>query len=278
MLYFVATPIGNLLDLSPRALEVLNEVDFIAAEDTRRTRKLLTHFYIKTKLFSFHQHNERAGTEKIITKLLEGKSIAVVSDSGMPLISDAGQLLAEKLWEENIEYTCIPGASAVEVALVMSGMPTDKFRFLGFAPRDKNEYKEFLKSALSESITTIIFESPKRILKTLEDISKIDSSRKIAVARELTKIHEEVIRGSAKEIISHFSDGEVRGECVIVIAPAQKLEYKKAEYILAELVDKIQKISYLPHTKIAKIISALTGISKREIYNETTKHTKHTKF
>ena len=272
MLYFVATPIGNLYDLSPRALEVLSEVDAIAAEDTRRTRKLLTHFYIKTKLFSFHQHNERAGTEKIIAKLKEGKSIAVVSDSGMPLISDAGQLLAEKLWEENIEYTCIPGASAVEVALVMSGMPTDRFRFLGFAPRDKNEYNEFLKHALSEAITTIIFESPKRLLKTLENISKIDSFRKIAVARELTKIHEEVIRGTSEEIINHFSDGEVKGECVIVIAPAPKHEDKKAEYNLLEMAEKIQKISDLPHTKVAKIISALTGISKREIYNATTKN------
>ncbi|RLD08191.1 MAG: 16S rRNA (cytidine(1402)-2'-O)-methyltransferase [Chlamydiae bacterium] len=270
MLYFVATPIGNLYDLSPRAIEVLNEVDAIAAEDTRRTRKLLTHFYIKTKLFSFHQHNERAGTEKIITKLQEGKSIAVVSDSGMPLISDAGQLLAEKLWKEKIEYTCIPGASAVEVALVMSGMPTDKFRFLGFAPRDKKEYAEFLKSALSESITTIIFESPKRLLKTLENISTIDSLRQIAVARELTKIHEKVVRGTALEIINCFSDGEVKGECVIVIAPAPKLEDKKAEYNLAEMVEKVRKISGLQHSKAAKIVAVLTGISKREIYNKTT--------
>ena len=271
MLYFIATPIGNLLDLSPRALEVLNEVDFIAAEDTRRTRKLLTHFYVKTKLFSFHQHNERAGTEKIIAKLQEGKSIAVVSDSGMPLISDAGQLLAEALWEKDIKYTCIPGASAVEVALVMSGMPTDKFRFLGFAPRDKKEYSEFLKSALSEAITTIIFESPKRLLKTLENISIIDSFRKIAVARELTKIHEEVIRGTAREIIEHFSENDVKGECVIVTAPAPEQEDKKAEYNLAEMADKIQKISDLQHSKVAKILSVLTGISKREIYNQTTK-------
>lgn len=270
MLYFIATPIGNLDDLSPRAIEVLSDVDAIGAEDTRRTRKLLTHFEIKTKLFSFHQHNERAGTEKILAKLRDGKSIAVVSDSGMPLISDAGQLLAETLWEENIKYTCIPGASAVETALVVSGLPTDKFRFLGFAPRDKNEYADFLKSALCEPITTIIFESPKRLLKTIKDISTIDSFRQIAVARELTKIHEEVIRGVATEIIEHFSVDEVKGECVIVIAPAPDGEEKKAEYNLAEMVDKVQKISGLQHSKASKIVSVLTGISKREIYNKTT--------
>jgi 16S rRNA (cytidine1402-2'-O)-methyltransferase len=269
MIYFVATPIGNLYDLSQRAMDVLSEVDAIAAEDTRRTRKLLTHFGIKTKLFSFHKHNERAGTEKILAKLREGKSIAVVSDSGMPMISDAGQFLAEKLWEENVSYTCIPGASAVEVALVMSGLPTDKFRFLGFAPRDKNEYDAFLKSAMREPITTIIFESPKRLLKTLKDISKIDSSRQIAVARELTKIHEEVIRDTAINIINKFNDGEVKGECVIVIAPAPERVKEQKEYNFLDLMEKVQKISGLPHSKAAKIISAITGVSKREIYNQT---------
>ena len=270
MLYFIATPIGNLDDLSPRAIDILSEVDALGAEDTRRTRKLLTHFDIKTKLFSFHQHNERASTEKILAKLQEEKSIAIVSDSGMPLISDAGQLLAETLWEKGIKYSCIPGASAVETALVVSGMPTDKFRFLGFAPRDKKEYTEFLKSALCEPITTIIFESPKRLLKTLKDISLLDSFRQIAVARELTKIHEEVVRGVATGIIDHFSDNEVKGECVIIIAPAPKTEDKKAEYNLVEMVEKVQRISGLQHSKAAKIVAALTGISKREIYNKTT--------
>lgn len=264
MLYFVATPIGNLYDLSARALEILSGVDAIAAEDTRRTRKLLTHFGIKTKLFSFHQHNERAGTEKILGKLKEGKSIAVVSDSGMPLISDAGQFLAEKLWEENIKYSCIPGASAVETALVMSGLPTDAYRFLGFVPREKNN--DFISSALSEPITTILFESPKRLLNTLKIIFSIDPLRKLAVARELTKIHEEVTRGAAQEIIEHFSDGEVKGECVIVIAPAPKNENKKEEYNLNEMAEKIRKISDLPHSKTAKILAAITGLPKREIY------------
>ena len=143
MLYFIATPIGNLEDMSPRARFLLSTVDSIGAEDTRRTRKLLSHFDIHTPLFSFHQHNERERTETILVKLQTGKSIAIVSDSGMPIISDAGQLLAEELWRAGLKFTCIPGPSAVETALVVSGLPAAAYQFLGFIPRGRKAGEKF---------------------------------------------------------------------------------------------------------------------------------------
>jgi 16S rRNA (cytidine1402-2'-O)-methyltransferase len=269
MLYLVATPIGNLEDLSPRAQRVLREVNAIGAEDTRHTLKLLAHFDIHTPLFSFHQHNEKQRIEEIVARLKNGEHIAIVSDAGMPLISDAGFLLVERLQSEKLEHTCIPGSSAVETALVLSGLPTDTFQFLGFMPREKKDAAKARKNALESLITTVFFESPQRLVDTLREFALQSPDRTVAVARELTKIHEEVVKGSAQEVLAHFETAGVKGECVLLISPAASTDQPALPLSgsISEMVTRVQEIGNVPRSTAAKIVAAVTGLPKREVYD-----------
>ena len=217
-LYIVPTPIGNLKDITFRAIEVLKEVDLILAEDTRTSGKLLKHFEISTPSQSHHMHNEHKTVEGLINKLKSGTTIALISDAGTPAISDPGFLLTRACIENNVEVDCLPGATAFVPALVNSGLPNDKFVFEGFLPVKKGRQTRLL--ALAEETRTIIFyESPHKLLKTLTNFCEyFGDDRQVSVSRELTKLYEETIRGTAKEVLQHYTNKPPKGEIVIVVA------------------------------------------------------------
>jgi 16S rRNA (cytidine1402-2'-O)-methyltransferase len=217
-LYIVPTPIGNLKDMTFRAIEVLKEVDLILAEDTRTSGKLLKHFDIATPSQSHHMHNEHKTVEGLINKLKSGTTIALISDAGTPAISDPGFLLTRACIENNIEVDCLPGATAFVPALVNSGLPNDKFVFEGFLPVKKGRQTRLL--TLAEETRTIIFyESPHKLLKTLSNFCEyFGEDRQVSVSRELTKLYEETIRGTAKEVLDHYTSKPPKGEIVIVVA------------------------------------------------------------
>jgi 16S rRNA (cytidine1402-2'-O)-methyltransferase len=216
-LYLVSTPIGNLGDLSPRAVDVLSSVDLILAEDTRRTRVLLGASGISVPVRSYHDHNKERVTPDVIEMLRGGKRIALVADAGTPAVSDPGYYLVRRLIEEGIEFTAVPGPSAVLTALVLSGLPTDRFAFFGYMPRKKGERERVIEEAGANRGTGIFFESPHRLIKTLEVFERILPGRELVVARELTKVHEEVVRGDATRLLEHFSGKGIRGECVLLV-------------------------------------------------------------
>jgi len=216
-LYIVPTPIGNLKDITLRALEVLKEVDFILAEDTRTSGKLLKHYEINTHMQSHHMHNEHKTVESIIQKLKNGTSIALISDAGTPAISDPGFLLTRACIENNIEVDCLPGATAFVPALVNSGLPNDKFVFEGFLPVKKGRQTR-LKLLAEETRTIIFYESPHKLIKTLTNFCEyFGEDRLVSVSRELTKLYEETIRGTAKEVLEHYTNKPPKGEIVIVV-------------------------------------------------------------
>lgn len=217
VLYLVGTPIGNLEDITYRAVRILQEAEIIAAEDTRQTRKLLTHFGISGRLVSYHEHNKRASGPELIRLMKEGAAIALVSDAGLPAISDPGADLVQMATEEGIPVVPIPGPNAALSALIASGMPTDTFTFLGFMPRDRKKLEERLKQWKHISSTLILYESPHRIMKTLEGIGEHWGNRQICLARELTKRHEEFVRGTVRECLDHLDEFPPIGEyCLIV--------------------------------------------------------------
>jgi 16S rRNA (cytidine1402-2'-O)-methyltransferase len=270
MLFVVGTPIGNLEDMSDRGIRILNEVDAIGAEDTRHTRKLLSYFDIKKPTFSFHQHNERHKTEVIIDRLKNGENIAIVSDAGMPLISDAGQILVKRLQEEQLEYTCVPGPSAVETALVLSGLPTDRYTFFGFVPRDNKDRGKLWEDLTHCTCTAVLFESPRRLCDTLKDMQQNLTGRQVVVAREMTKLHEERISGSPLDIIMHFEQGDgVKGECVILVEPAEESPEQHQLSTAIALVGKVQSLGDVSRSNAAKIVAELTGIPRRTLYRES---------
>ncbi len=216
MLYIVSTPIGNLDDVSQRTISTLKKVDLILAEDTRRIKKLMNRYDIKNEITSYHEHTSPKKEEKIISLLKEGKEISLVSDSGTPLISDPGYKLVKKAVHEGIKISPIPGPSAILSALVSSGCTTDKFMFLGFVPKKQGERKKFFEKIKNTDMTTIIYESPYRITKTLEVMKDILPGRDICICREITKKFEEFIYGNSKEILDKMSK-KVKGEITIVI-------------------------------------------------------------
>jgi 16S rRNA (cytidine1402-2'-O)-methyltransferase len=219
-LYLVATPIGNLEDISLRALRILREATVIAAEDTRHTRKMLTHHGIRARLVSLHEHNERARTPALLARLQEGQTVAVVSDAGTPGLSDPGTGLVRAAAEAGIQVVPIPGPSAFVSALVASGLPTSPVTFLGFLPESKGERRRAVEAVRSLPHTLVAYESPHRLLATLEALLEILGDRRVAAAREMTKIHEEVVRGSLRETLQYFSAHHPRGEFTIVIEGA----------------------------------------------------------
>ncbi len=218
MLYIVPTPIGNLQDITLRALEVLKKVDLILAEDTRTSIKLLNHYQIVRPLSPYHQHNEHQVLQHLINQLLQGKTIAMISDAGTPGISDAAFLLVRECIKVGVKVECLPGATAFVPALINSGLPTNRFVFEGFLPLKKGR-QTMLKKLSAEERTLIFYESPHRLNKTLEElIIYFGANRQCAVSRELSKIHEENFRGTIEEAVRHFSQKEIRGEIVIILA------------------------------------------------------------
>ncbi|MFA4948806.1 MAG: 16S rRNA (cytidine(1402)-2'-O)-methyltransferase [Candidatus Krumholzibacteriia bacterium] len=215
--YLVSTPIGNLEDLSARAAETLRSVDVVLAEDTRKARVLLDRLGIRAQVRSYHDYNQERMTPLIIGELKEGKRFALVADAGTPLISDPGFLLIRRLAAEGIAVTAIPGACAVTTALVLSGLPPDRFTFYGYIPRKTGERDGLIREAAENPYTCIFYESPHRLLKTLEAFSRILGEREVVVARELTKLHEEVLRGTAAELFARFEATPPRGELTVLV-------------------------------------------------------------
>ncbi|MGH2704606.1 MAG: 16S rRNA (cytidine(1402)-2'-O)-methyltransferase [Actinomycetota bacterium] len=262
-LVICATPIGNLEDASPRLLRTLAEADLVAAEDTRRARKLLTHYGIRARLVSYHEANERARVPALLEHLRRGELVALVSDSGMPAISDPGYRIVQACVEESIPVGVVPGPSAVLAALAVSGLPTDRFAFEGFLPRRSGERRRRLEALADEARTLVVFESPTRLIELLEDIQSVLGDRRVAVARELTKVHEEVLRGSAGELLDALREREVLGEVAVVVegapAPAGGLEraVEEARLLIAE---------GLPPSKAAASVAARSSVTRREVY------------
>lgn len=266
-IYLVATPIGNLEDMTLRAIRILKEVDLIAAEDTRNTLKLLNHFEIKKPLISYHRHNEEIKVESLIEKLKNGENIAVVSDAGTPGISDPGEVIVKEAIENNIEVIPIPGACAAINALIASGLDTKEFVFMGFLPINKKLRREKIKEIENETKTLIIYEAPHKLKNTLEDLKDILQNRKVVLAREITKIHEEFIRGNIEEIISKADD--LKGEMIILIEGTE-LKEKEIEVNKLSLDEHFEfyKNQGLDKKEIIKKIAKDRGVSKNEIYME----------
>ena len=221
-LYLVSTPIGNLEDVTLRALRVLREVDRVAAEDTRHVRKLLQHYGIRQRVVSCHEHNERARTTQLLELLRSGRSVALVSDAGTPVLSDPGGHLVRACVESGIPVVAVPGPSAVTTALVVSGLPAQQFLFLGFLPRRRPARRRFLEGVRDQPATLVLFESPHRLVECLEDLREVLGDRRAAVCRELTKLHEEVRRGTLSELVASFRDVPVRGEVTVVVGGAAR--------------------------------------------------------
>lgn len=269
-LYIVATPIGNLDDITLRAIKTLKEVDIIAAEDTRHTLKLLNHLEISKPLISYHRHNEEVKTEELIDKLLEGKNIALVSDAGTPAISDPGAEAVKVAISNNIEVIPIPGACAAITALVASGMDTKEFTFIGFLPQNKKNRKEKLDQIQKEERTIILYEAPHKILKTLEDLKEILEQRKVVIARELTKIHEEYKTGTIEELQKEITNP--KGEYVIIIEKnnitQNEIEQKKLMELTVEEQYKYYEAQGMDKKEIIKQIAKTRNVNKNEIYQK----------
>jgi 16S rRNA (cytidine1402-2'-O)-methyltransferase len=266
-LYVVATPIGNREDITVRALNTLREADLIAAEDTRKTGNFLSHHKIKNRLISYHEHNENKRTPEIISKLLAGTSIALVSNAGTPSVSDPGYRLIETAIENNIEVIPIPGVSAAIAAMSVSGLPTDSFVFVGFPPRKKGKRLKFLTELAVEPRPLIFYESPQRILAFLEEIVSHMGDRPAVLAREMTKLHEEFIRGSVSEILMTMKKrAKVKGECTLLVAGRKEKEEIDSEMVEAEIKAALKK-HQSGLSEITKLIAQKYGLSKNEIYN-----------
>ena len=270
ILYVTGTPIGNLSDLSPRAAQVLGEVDFIAAEDTRVTLKLLNHLGIKKPMVSYYEHNKRERGEIICARIEQGESCAIVTDAGMPCISDPGEDLVKLCAERGVKTVVVPGPSAVVSALAVSGLSTGRFTFEGFLSVNKKSRAEHLQSLLHEKRTMIFYEAPHKLPSTLRDFYETFGERRLSIVRELTKIHEEVIRTTTSHAAQSLADGSIKGEIVLVLEGAP--EEEKEEYTLETAVKMARWLiaDGEKATEAAKQAAAATGCKKNEIYRELT--------
>jgi len=263
----VATPIGNLEDITLRALRVLRESDLIACEDTRQTRKLLEHYQIRKLLVSYHEHNEAVRAEELVDRALAGASVAVVTDAGMPGISDPGYRVVAAAIARGVTLVPIPGPVAAEAALAVSGLPAAAFRFSGFLPAKHAQRRKLLQSLASDSATLVFYEAPHRILDCLEDIVAVLGSRPVVVARELTKVHEEFVRGSADEVLACLRGREaIKGEITLLIG--RGLERGVALGTVRERVEQLMSQESLDRMSALKIAARERGISKREAYKQ----------
>jgi 16S rRNA (cytidine1402-2'-O)-methyltransferase len=266
-LILVGTPIGNLSDFSPRAIEALSEADFIAAEDTRVTVKLLNHFGIKKPLVSYYEHNKTERGPVLCERMENGETCALVTDAGMPAISDPGELLVEQCAERGIPVTVVPGPSAVVTALAVSGLPTGRFTFEGFLSVNKKSRREHLEEIREERRTMVFYEAPHKLASTLADLLAVLGNRRIALVRELTKIHEEVIRTTLAEAAERYADGSARGEFVLVVEGAKKEDKPKSEEDAVALA-RSYLVEGLSASEAAKRAASETGRKKGEIYRE----------
>lgn len=267
-LLLVATPIGNLEDLTHRALRTLEECDLIAAEDTRRTRKLLTHYGISKPLVSYYEQNEAKRIPAILDALREGKDVALVSDAGSPGISDPGYRLVREVIDQEMPVTALPGPSAVILALSVSGLPTDRFTFYGFLPRGGSERKKLLEEAAEVPHTIVFFESPHRIVRSLEDMLKLLGDRRAAVCRELTKRFEQVERGPLSELVARGKSRTPKGEFCIVMEGRSRKRNRAAdrEERLKMASEDLKRPTDLPLSEFARQVALKHGLPRREVY------------
>ena len=261
----MATPIGNLGDITYRAVETLKQADLIAAEDTRFSRKLLQHYGITTPMITVHEHNEQAMVDKLLARLNSGENIALISDAGTPLISDPGYRLVSGLRRHAVRITPIPGASSILTALCASGVPTDHFRYAGFLARSGKARTQALNRLISSDETSIVLESPRRLLATLRELQPLDSKREIVVARELTKLHEEFVSGTVDDVIAHFEQQEPRGEIVLLLSPASDEDIELSDQQIIEFLNT-SAMQALPPSARAKAVAKTLGLAKSRVY------------
>jgi 16S rRNA (cytidine1402-2'-O)-methyltransferase len=260
------TPIGNLEDITLRVLSALRDADVVACEDTRRTRVLLDRYGVRAKLVSYHEHNEAARSAELVGRMREGAVVALVSDAGMPLVSDPGYLLVRGCVAAGLPVEVLPGPSAAITALVASGLPADEWHFHGFLPRKKGELRQVLSHPDG---TLVAFESPRRLPATLELLAEIDPEREVAVCRELTKAHEEVVRGSAAELAARYAGAPPKGEIVLVLAPVAAPALADADPAAVDALRKLVDAGAHPR-KAATVVAGLTGGSANALYRALT--------
>lgn len=268
-LYIVGTPIGNLGDFSPRAVETLNNCDFIAAEDTRVTVKLLNHFGIKKNMVSYFEHNRRERGEMIVSRILAGETCALVTDAGMPAISDPGEDLVKLCHENSIKVESVPGPCAFTTALALSGMPSGRFTFEGFLSVNKPSRREHLDSLVNETRTMLFYEAPHKLAATLKDMYSAFGDREIAIVREITKLHEEVIKTTLSKAVELYGEGGLKGEIVLVIRGAE-MQKNSEKLTLEDAVELAKKSSEngLSLSESAKQAAKISGFRKGEIYKK----------
>ncbi len=270
-LYLVATPIGNLGDFSPRGVETLERADFIAAEDTRVSMKLLNHFGIKKPLVSYHEHNRASAGQTILTRLLAGETCALVTDAGTPAISDPGEDLVRLCGENNIAVEAIPGCCAAICALAVSGLPTGRFTFEGFLPANKKERRTALLRLQGEERTMVFHEAPHKLRATLSDMAEILGDRPVALCRELTKLHEETLRTTLSAAVALYAEREPRGEYVLVVAGARPME--EPAVTLEEGVSRVQRLREdgIKMKEAVRSVAGQTALNKNELYDAVLK-------
>ena len=272
ILYLVATPIGNLEDMTFRAVRTLSEVDLIAAEDTRNSIRLLNHFEIKTPMTSYHEYNKIDKAYQLVAKMREGKNIALITDAGTPGISDPGEDIVRICYEEGIPVTSLPGAAACITALTMSGLPTRRFAFEAFLPKDKKEHQAVLEELKTETRTIIIYEAPHHLVRTLQELSDtLGGDRRLTICRELTKRHEEKLQMTLTDSLSYYEVNEPRGEYVLIIAGRSREEMKKEEQAGWEALSLEEHMAHyesqgIDRKEAMKRVAKDRGVSKRDIY------------
>lgn len=271
-LYLCATPIGNLEDITYRVLRTLKEVDLIAAEDTRNSIRLLNHFEIKTPMTSYHEYNKIDKAYQLVAKMREGKNIALITDAGTPGISDPGEDIVRICYEEGIPVTSLPGAAACITALTMSGLPTRRFAFEAFLPKDKKEHQAVLEELKTETRTIIIYEAPHHLVRTLQELSDtLGGDRRLTICRELTKRHEEKLQMTLTDSLSYYEVNEPRGEYVLIIAGRSREEMKKEEQAGWEALSLKEHMAHyesqgIDRKEAMKCVAKDRGVSKRDIY------------
>ncbi len=269
VLYVVATPIGNLEDITYRAVRVLREADLIACEDTRQTRKLLDHYGIAGKVISYHEHNEQSRAEELMQRLREGAAVAQVSDAGMPGISDPGYRLITLAIENGITVVPVPGPAAAITALAGSGLPTDAFEFRGFLPAKSGQRRTALEALKNSEQTIIFYEAPHRIRETLADMVEVlGPERPVVIARELTKIHEEFLRGSAAQLLAIASERELKGEITLLIGKSESAQQASTPADLRQRLQQLMAEQHLDEKAALKLLAKETGLSKSAVYRE----------
>ncbi len=262
-LYLIATPIGNIRDISLRALDILGDIDILLCEDTRRTGRLLAHYGIKQNLIAYHDHNEAKKLDMVMDMIIQGKSVGLVSDAGTPLVNDPGYKLVRACIKNNIKITALPGASAPLTALIASGLPPDKFMFAGFLPPKSSARQAILNELKPIKSTLIFFETANRLQKSMQDIASVMNERQIVIARELTKKFEEILRGTAKELLKIINNNPPKGEIVLLISPPEKQNKWDEERIKKELLPLLKSKGV---KQASAIIAGQSGYKKNEIY------------